>query len=521
MKGNVELSGTGKGPSGWWPGRIDREMARKLNAVVDSVDDPLVKSSIAVHARTSLPGSGVRDWQSRYIHAAAIIDIICAIISDMGILFLRHPSFSYRGAPAVAALTFPVIWLCALKLCQAFNVRFIGLGPNEAHAILSAGIGVSVSSIVIAYLANIDISRFYVLAVPAAATVLDLTGRYLLRKHLHRLRSTGRCLRRVVAVGHAPAIAELASNLRRDTYHGLSIVGACLAGQASAPDVMGIPVLGGLDSVSAAVDALNADTVAVLACPEMTGTRLRELSWELEKTGTNLYVVSALLDVAGPRTAIRPVAGLPLMEVGQAEFGGVKWVIKGAFDRVTAALAVFILLPVFAAVALAIRVEDGGPVFFRQSRVGKDGHLFRVWKFRTMVVDAEEHLSQLAALNEAGGVLFKMRRDPRVTRTGAWLRRWTLDDLPQLFNVILGDMSLVGPRPAIPREAARYEHDMRRRLKVKPGITGLWQISGRSDLPWEEAVRLDIRYVENWSLALDLQILWKTCAAVIRGTGAY
>ena len=179
------------------------------------------------------------------------------------------------------------------------------------------------------------------------------------------------------------------------------------------------------------------------------------------------------------------------------------------------------LSPVFIAIAVAIRAHDRGPVFFRQKRVGKNGHAFWLWKFRTMVVDAEAKQAQLDKLNEATGVLFKMRRDPRITKVGGLLRRWSLDELPQLINVVIGNMSLVGPRPALPHETARYGDDMQRRLKVLPGITGLWQVSGRSDLPWEEAVRLDIRYVENWSVALDLQILWKTLAAVLRGSGAY
>jgi exopolysaccharide biosynthesis polyprenyl glycosylphosphotransferase len=269
------------------------------------------------------------------------------------------------------------------------------------------------------------------------------------------------------------------------------------------------------------VDSFGADTVAVLSCPEMNGLRLRELGWALEETGTELCVASALLDVAGPRTTIRPIAGLPLLHVDQAELSGAKLLVKSTLDRLLAGLALLILLPAFAAIAVTIRVHDGGNVFFKQTRVGKDGQAFRLWKFRTMVMDAEARRSQLAALNEGAGVLFKMRRDPRVTKVGAWLRRWSLDELPQLINVMIGDMSLVGPRPALPQETARYGDDMQRRLKVKPGITGLWQVSGRSNLPWEEAVRLDIRYVENWSVVLDFQILWKTCAAVIRGSGAY
>jgi exopolysaccharide biosynthesis polyprenyl glycosylphosphotransferase len=183
--------------------------------------------------------------------------------------------------------------------------------------------------------------------------------------------------------------------------------------------------------------------------------------------------------------------------------------------------ALIMLSPLFVVIPVAIKLSDRGPVFFRQTRVGKNGNTFRVWKFRTMVVDAEQRKADLAALNEGAGALFKMRRDPRVTRVGVWLRRYSLDELPQLFNVLVGSMSLVGPRPALPAETARYGDHMRRRLAVKPGITGLWQINGRSDLPWDEAVRLDLRYVENWSFALDLQILWKTWSAVFRGSGAY
>jgi exopolysaccharide biosynthesis polyprenyl glycosylphosphotransferase len=273
--------------------------------------------------------------------------------------------------------------------------------------------------------------------------------------------------------------------------------------------------------VASVVERFNADTVAVLACPEMDGTRLRELAWDLEKTGTEMCVASALLDVAGPRTTIRPVAGLPLLHVDHAELTGAKQVVKGVFDRISAALALVVLAPLFTVIALAIKITDGGPVFFRQTRIGKDGEPFTLWKFRTMVVDAEARKADLQRVNDGHGVLFKMRRDPRITRAGGWLRRCSLDELPQLLNVLAGTMSLVGPRPALPAEVAEYGDHMRRRLVVKPGITGLWQVSGRSDLSWDEAERLDVRYVENWSLALDLQVLWKTLSAVTRGSGAY
>ena len=282
----------------------------------------------------------------------------------------------------------------------------------------------------------------------------------------------------------------------------------------------GVPVAGGLCGVAAAVSRFGADTVAVLSCPEMDGGRLRELAWELEKTGTDLFVAPTLLDVAGPRTTIRPVAGLPLLHVDHPELAGTKQAVKSMFDKTCAALALLALAPLFAVIAVSIRLADHGPVLFRQTRIGKNGHGFTLYKFRTMVPDAERLKSQLATHNEANGVLFKMRRDPRVTPVGAWLRRWSLDELPQLINVLIGDMSLVGPQ-ALPDEVAGYSGHMRRRLVVKPGLTGLWQVSGRSDVSWEEAERLDLHYVENWSLALDLQVLWKTGSAVVRGSGAY
>lgn len=195
--------------------------------------------------------------------------------------------------------------------------------------------------------------------------------------------------------------------------------------------------------------------------------------------------------------------------------------MKGLVDRSAAAVALTLLMPLLAAIAVAVRVDSRGPVLFRQTRVGQGGREFGVWKFRTMVVDADALLGGLAARNETDGLMFKMREDPRVTRVGRLLRKWSLDELPQLVNVLLGQMSLVGPRPPLPSEVARYDGDVARRLLVKPGMTGLWQVSGRSDLSWEDGIRLDLYYVENWSLAADLTILWKTFGAVVNGRGAY
>ena len=325
----------------------------------------------------------------------------------------------------------------------------------------------------------------------------------------------------MLAVGHELAVADLVTELKRDKYHGLTVVGACVAWPGECDEVAGVRVYGGLDDVTAAVKAFGADTVAVTACPEMNGIRLRSLAWELETTGTDLCLSPALLDVAGPRTTIRPTAGLTLLHVDHPQLSGFRLVLKGLFDRCAAAAALIMLAPVMTVVAAAIWLHDRGPALFTQLRVGKDGHEFRIYKFRTMVVDAEQRKEELLADNDSDGVLFKLRKDPRVTSVGAHLRRWSLDELPQLFNIFLGHMSLVGPRPALPDEADKYAAHVRRRLVVKPGLTGLWQVSGRSDLSWEESVRLDLRYVENWSFALDLQILWKTISVLVRRSGAY
>jgi exopolysaccharide biosynthesis polyprenyl glycosylphosphotransferase len=470
--------------------------------------------------RQASPGS--RTWISSYLRWTAVTDGVCAL--GGGVLAVEA-RFEAHGYLPVAYLIFtgalPFFWWASMMLAGGYDSRFIGLGSEEFRRVLNAAVSLIATVAIVSYAARLNLARGYMaIALPTTA-LFDLAARYRLRKRLHRLRSSGHCTRRVVAAGHAHAVADLVTRLRRETHHGLSVVAACVVGGREASDVADVPVAGELASVPAAVNRFGADTVAVLACPEMNGARLRDLAWQLEKTGTDLCVAPALLDVAGPRTTIRPVAGLPLLHVDHAELDGARQVLKSAFDRLFAATALLVLAPVFAWIALAIRLNDRGPVFFRQDRVGKDGNLFALYKFRTMVVDAESKRSLLSERNEADGALFKIRQDPRVTRIGSWLRRWSLDELPQLLNVLLGDMSLVGPRPALPDEAARYEQHVRRRLAVKPGITGLWQVSGRSDLPWDEAVRLDLRYVENWSFALDLQILWKTGSAVIRGEGAY
>ncbi len=463
-----------------------------------------------------------RAWTTTYLRRAALADGACALTGGVLAAQIRFDG-DHHLPPAYLGFTcaLPFLWWASVLLAGGYDSRFIGLGSDEFRRVLNAAVSLIAGVAIVSYFAKLNLARGYMTVALPSAAGFDLLARFWLRKRLHRRRSRGSCTRRVLAVGHPGAVADLVTTLRRDKYHGLAVVATCLAGSAWRDEVAGVPVAGHLGGIATAVGDFGADTVAVLACPEMDGRHLRELAWELEKTGTDLCVAPALLDVAGPRTTIRPVAGLPLLHVDHPELEGAKQVVKGLFDKVVAGSALIVLAPLFAAIALAIKATDRGPVFFRQVRVGKDGRVFPVYKFRTMVVDAEQRKTLLAEQNEGAGVLFKIRHDPRVTRPGSWLRRWSLDELPQLLNVLIGDMSLVGPRPALPEEAARYGTHMRRRLAVKPGITGLWQVNGRSDLPWEEAERLDLRYVENWSFALDLQVLWKTGSAVIHGSGAY
>jgi exopolysaccharide biosynthesis polyprenyl glycosylphosphotransferase len=459
-------------------------------------------------------------WTRYYLREVALVDLGCAVLGVFVAAQIRFGN-SVTSTYLALSLTLPVLWVAALWLAGAYDVRFIGTGSDEYRKVLTAGVSLTAAIAIFSYAINLELSRVYVVIALPSITLFDLVARLVMRKRLHKHRASGKCMHSVVAVGHELAVADLVTELGRGRYHGLTVVGACVARPGECDEVAGVPIYGGLADVTAAVKAFSADTVAVTACPEMDGIRLRGLAWELEKTGTDLCVSPALLDVAGPRTTVRPTAGLTLLHVDHPQLDGFRLVLKGLFDRCAAGAALVMLAPVMGVLAAAIRLHDRGPALFTQVRVGKDGHAFKIYKFRTMVIDAEQRKAQLLAVNDSDGVLFKLRNDPRVTAIGVYLRRWSIDELPQLFNVFLGDMSLVGPRPAVPHEVEKYAEHVRRRLVVKPGLTGLWQVNGRSDLSWEESVRLDLRYVENWSFALDLQILWKTISALVRGAGAY
>jgi exopolysaccharide biosynthesis polyprenyl glycosylphosphotransferase len=486
-------------------------------------------------------------WRRRYAKLVLLHDGSGLLVAGLAAVLLR---FGSDGPGMVHGLSYYAVdvalvlaWLAALALGRCYESRFLGEGPDEYKRLGNASLKVFGLVVFAAFATKTQVARgFLLLFFPFGITAL-VTGRWLARQRLARARARGRAFHRVLVVGRAPRVAELVAQMERDTTHGFKVVGVCLAGgDRRAPRTLTVPadparllrgerrrgapltvpVLGAITDVRRAVEQVRVDTVAVASSPELTGEGLRRLSYDLEGSGIDLMVAPALLNVAGNRISIRPVAGVPLLHVEEPELAGSRKLLKGTFDRGLALMLVLLLLPVLLGLMTLVRLTSRGPALFRQTRAGRDGELFAVYKLRTMQVDAEARLHELLNRNEVqGGVLFKLKDDPRVTRVGRFLRKWSLDELPQLLNVLLGHMSMVGPRPPLPTEVDKYEGYARRRLLVKPGITGLWQVSGRSDLAWEDAVRLDLRYVEDWSLGLDLTIMARTLFAVVHSAGAY
>ncbi|WP_433551279.1 sugar transferase [Micromonospora zamorensis] len=473
-------------------------------------------------------GLVARADERSYVRVLVVLDTTILIIALLVGYVTRFGNDEPTGSDVPYVLVAPglvLAWLISLKFLGCYDDRVIGYGADEYRRVSSASLRLAGAIAIVGYIADFGVSRGFLGISFAVGTVGLEVARFAARKRLHRARSLGTgWSRKVLVVGDTAHVLELVHTLRREPYAGYQVVGACIPDALLAPVAQrlgDVPVVGSFRGIPEAATAIGADTVAVTASGELTATRLRRLGWQLEGTGVDLVVAPALTDVAGPRIHTRPVAGLPLIHVEAPEFRGARKLVKGLVDRSVSSLALALLLPLIAFIALAIKVDSRGPVLFRQVRVGRGGQEFGVFKFRTMVVNADAMLAELTARNETDGLMFKMRHDPRVTRVGRLLRKWSLDELPQLVNVLLGQMSMVGPRPPLPSEVARYDGDVARRLLVKPGMTGLWQVSGRSDLSWEDGIRLDLYYVENWSLAADLTILWKTFGAVLNGRGAY
>jgi exopolysaccharide biosynthesis polyprenyl glycosylphosphotransferase len=476
----------------------------------------------------AIPRRDFAAWSARYAGVMMALDAITGLTAVvLGILAMaqnfvfRDPQFD-NSKIVIMALGAAIAWPIAIAINRGYERSSIGVGSDEMRAVFSALIlAIATGGVFSATMDKTGVVMLCVLAAPTACAV-SVGLRFAARKYLHRQQRLGRNVRNVIVVGSVYAAADLATMLEREPHYGMRVVGVCVPqAQVSKATEAGLKVIGDLDQAATLITTYGADAVAVAGGDATRHNYLRELSWSLEGTGVELLVHPGLVEVAGPRMHIRPYVGLPLLHVEQPHFSGWRRLLKRATDLVLTGLGLVVISPLLLAIAAAVKLGDGGPVIFRQTRVGLDGRNFTMLKFRSMHIDAEQRLADLRAANPGIGMMFKMENDPRITRVGRFLRKYSLDELPQLFNVLMGSMSLVGPRPPLLSEVDAYEDHARRRLLVTPGLTGLWQVSGRSLLSWEETVRLDLRYVENWTLSLDLLILWKTFFAVVAKRGAF
>jgi len=423
--------------------------------------------------------------------------------------------FAAQCAPALLCL-----WLGFLALTGAYSRRRFGAGVEEFQSVAKGSLVAAATASTACFFGDIPLSRGFLAAMCLLVPPLLIAERYAVRRWLHRRRAEGGLTRRVLAIGSRKAVADLARALQRQAHLGYTIVG-CTVTDAGHPSPIDLPapVVGSVEDLTGTCRRLDVDTVMVAG--GAADIDLRDMAWDLEGRDIDLIVVPQLVDVSGPRLHMRPVGGLPLLHVEEPKAGRAAAWPKRLFDLTMASAGLVLATPVMIALAVLIRFEDRGPVFYRQIRIGLDGKPFQVWKFRSMRVGADLVDAQLRRDHGHSVGLFKLRHDPRVTRVGATIRRYSLDELPQLLNVIDGSMSLVGPRPNLPVEVDTYTSQARRRLSVRPGMTGLWQVSGRSNLSWDDAIRLDLYYRDNWSMVGDFAIIAKTVQAVLRKEGAY
>lgn len=474
-------------------------------------------------------------WATRYRYklwwSDAIVVGVAVFIAYL-IRFGIEPqtiSIMHQTIPFVLmTVALGLFWLGCLRLTGSNDTRVFGVGAEEYSRVARASFWLFGGLAIFEVLFRPEIARgFEAIALPLGTLGLLMT-RWFWRNRLSAHRRKGGALERLLIVGSVESSAELAKRVSATPAFGYTVVGLCASPERSLGHAeddpthqLDVPIVGDWDSVSEAVRTSGATTVAVTAANMLGPDMMQSLCWELDELNVRLFVAPGLVDVSGPRILMRPLAGLPLLHISRPQYKGAVRLWKGISDKLGAATLLVALSPVLLVVAAAIRLDSRGPVFYRATRVGYQNEPFRMWKFRSMVVDADARRATLAGSDDGNGVLFKIKDDPRVTHVGKWIRRFSLDEVPQLFNVLAGDMSIVGPRPPLTEEVAKYDGRISRRMLVKPGMTGLWQVSGRSDLTWEESVRLDLYYVENWSLMQDLVILWRTARAVLSSNGAY
>ncbi|AFA72174.1 exopolysaccharide biosynthesis polyprenyl glycosylphosphotransferase [Gordonia polyisoprenivorans VH2] len=479
-------------------------------------------------------GTKPQSWVHGYLRAVAWSDGIIVVVSIAIAQIVRFGSDNPLqatgkfGIPAtLVSIVLAAAWLLTLRAFHSLDRRVIGSGPEEYSRVVTACFSVFGVLAILDLLFRLNIARgFLVIALPLGTAAL-LAERWCWRRNLTRQRERACHLEKLLVVGSIEASTPLVKRFIAAPSLGYDVVGVCLPpsrrGTPEELSVVGrsVPVFGDFDDVSAAVSHTGATTVAVTSAEALGHQAMQDLSWDLEGMKVEMLVSPGVTDIAGPRMLVRPAAGLPLLHIDKPRYEGANRFRKATLDRVGAGVALLLLAPVMLAVALAVKLDSTGPVFYCATRIGLNNRPFQMWKFRSMVQDADQIKHKYANLDEGAGVLFKMREDPRITRVGRFIRRYSLDELPQLFNVVRGSMSLVGPRPPLPDEVEKYDGRVARRMLVKPGITGLWQVSGRSDLSWEESVRLDLSYVENWSIMQDIVILWRTARAVVAKDGAY
>jgi exopolysaccharide biosynthesis polyprenyl glycosylphosphotransferase len=481
----------------------------------------LIPSPSGRHAQPT-----VASWERHYRSAVIASDLVATGLALLiaATLLGKHVNIDGPYRVLISAGVTVVVVCGALMASRSWRAGVLGQGAEEFRRLGRALVTAAVVLALIALAIGDGNGRPWVFLVIPTIAVLAAPQRYLLRRYLHRARRDGRCLLPVLAAGDTGTVHDLIMRTRQTPHLGWRVEAVCTVDGRAADGgnrIAGVPVIGQLTDLAQHVRRGGYRIVGVTADAYWTPRRLQQLAWDLEGSKAEMVVAPVLMEVAGPRVHVSGVLGMPLLRVSAPVFTGVRRVIKEIFDRVAAALLLLALLPALLVFGTLIKLNSRGPVFYRQRRIGKDGKPFTMIKFRTMVVGADAGRITLRLTNDGAGPLFKLRTDPRVTRVGAVLRRYSADELPQLLNVVAGTMSLVGPRPPLPEETRTYGPDVRRRLLVKPGMTGLWQVSGRSDLTWEESVRLDLRYVEDWSLAMDALILWKTVRAVFTGDGAY
>lgn len=477
-----------------------------------------------------LPASGAASIR-RYCARLRIADSAIIILSVMLAVVARFqvegfPSFTALGSAGDLYLPAVIIiaWSISLAAFRSRDVQVVGSGSSEYKRVVNASTTIFGLMAIVFLIGGVETARwFFTIAAPLGLAGV-LVSRWIWRKWLNTQRRLGRYLSRVIVVGSSADVEKVVRQIGRNAGGGYAVVGAVVDGDESQPASLaldGLRVFSGLARVPEYAAAFGADGIVVAGRPSSGGDFVHDLAWQLEGKTIELILATSLANVAGPRIHLRPVDGLPLLHVEIPQFEGGKHLLKRALDVVVSAITLIVLSPAFLVVSLIIRADSNGKAFFTQERVGRNGQTFQIVKFRSMVESAPDQLATLMSKNEGSGLLFKMKNDPRVTRFGKILRKYSIDEFPQFWNVLMGDMSLVGPRPPLPHEVDGYEDHVHRRLYIKPGLTGMWQVNGRSALSWEESVRLDLYYVENWSVVGDLMIMWRTIRVLVNPVGAY